>query len=319
MRFGTLAVLGLVVAVCGSAAAQETVVPLKVEIGGESGLDTRVFSAPVNVNGTDTHLLWGCGGWTIVTERFATKAGIRPQPDAQAARRLAGNDPVFLGSADTDVRLGDMRHRINIKVIKDKYAPMLLGDNIDGIVGYELARKFQWQLNPDWDKPTLVLRQPRAKLPVSPVATLDVRDQHENVWLNIKVRGVAVDVVLMPQSTDMQAGPTLQRKWDIASGKEQPDIKTLAGAVRSVQLVGKDAVEFSPTIKETDVRVILVGNANDPEDAGLAVSGLGGSLLNRFSYCVDAQAGKMYLIARTPEKKQQILLPPTRRASQPAR
>jgi hypothetical protein len=288
--------------------ADDPVIALKVEGAGGPGMDTRVFSVPLVCNGAEAHFIWGCGGWTIVSESFAEKASLKVRDDPDVAGFAAADGkPIFAGSADTDIRLGARSHRENVKVMRDKYADR----GMAGIVGYAIARQYQWEVNPDWTRPTLTLRSPGSRPTSQPVAVVPLKDDDDNLWLKVKVRGEAVDLCLIPQSTDMQAGPELQRRWDIASGKAT-DIKSFMGSIRTVMLMGKDAVELAPQFVESNVRVILVGSPKDEPNPSQR-SGLGASLLNRFIYCVDPQEGKFMILGRPRPPKATMPVPTTRR------
>jgi hypothetical protein len=117
------------------------------------------------------------------------------------------------------------------------------------------------------------------------------------LWLNIKIRNVAVDVCLIPQSTDLQAAPNLQKRWDLEHSGLKAETNSYLGNVRTVQLTGKSGVWLSPDIFETDVLTILL--ENNPN----ASSGLGQSILNRFVYCVDAENKQFSIISKVTLKE----------------
>ena len=130
------------------------------------------------------------------------------------------------------------------------------------------------------------------------MATLPLKDDRDNLWINVKIRNVPVDVLLAPQSSDIQIDPELQRKWDLQGGTETEVIGYL-GKERYRKLTGgKDCIELAGTIREHGLLVILIGDKNHPELTPSARSGLGQSLLNRFVYCVDAKRKEFRILSR---------------------
>ncbi len=97
-----------------------------------------------------------------------------------------------------------------------------------GTIGYDIASEFQWELNPEAEKPTLTIRPLGTKLAAKPIATLPLADDGERIWLNVTIRNVPFDLVIMPQASDITAGPAIQRKWDLTQGKIE-NVPTLAG------------------------------------------------------------------------------------------
>ena len=125
-----------------------------------------------------------------------------------------------------------------------------------------------------------------------PLATIPLKDENQNLWVNIKIRNVAVDVCLIPQSTDLQAAFDLQKRWDLEHKGLKVETNTYLGNVRTTKLTGKSGAFLSPDIFETDLLVILL------EENPNARSGIGQSLLNRFVYCVDTDKKEMSILAR---------------------
>jgi hypothetical protein len=293
-------VLGIIIGACGwaGAADEQTVLSLTVIGGGIGDRDARTFGVPVTLNQVKGTMAWGCAGWTVVSDSYARRCGLKIERDEETeAIRDGNNRMAFLGAANAILTVGHVSVRHLVRVMRDDLMDTNAeGKPIDGTIGYEFAKEAQWEIIPDAEKPTITLRRPGTPLTTQPVAVLPMREDDERFWLNVKVRGQAVDVILMPQSSDIQAGPDLQKKWDLASGAKL-DIKALAGEVRGVMLVGKDAVVLSPDVIETNVTMLLVGHQNDaPTPANH--SGLGGSFLNRFRYCVDPARKEFAVLER---------------------
>jgi hypothetical protein len=291
----------LLLAPLATRAADEIKIPLKVLEGDLHNRDCRVFGVPVDCAGVSTVFTWGCGGETIVSENFARKAGLRVKPDPDNAGFVDGNgNALFAGSANALLNIGGKAHDVGVWVMKDgEY-----NKGMTGIIGYNVARKHQWEIDPR--VPQLTLRPLKSALVKKPLAVLPLKDEAQNLWLNIRIRNVPVDVCLIPQSTDFQAGPDLQKKWDLAHKGEKLEVKTYLGSVRTTLLEGKSGVMFSPQLNESNVLVILL------DDNPNAKSGIGQSLLNRFVYCVDADR-KEFAIMDT------VSLEQVRATTQPAK
>lgn len=298
----------IVALVLGQFALADTVLPLEVAEGEYGPRDSRVFSLPVVCNGFQARFVWGCSGWTLMSEQYAEKCGIAPKEDPDLAEYQAGGKPIFAGSADVTLRIDQHTHRENVKIMSRAFADA----GMTGILGYNIASAYQWEINPHPKTPTLTLRPPGTKPTTQPLAVLPLKNEEENLWVSLNLRRQKCSLVLMPQSTDMQAGPELQRRWDIASGKAE-DIKTYLGRVRSVMLTGKDAVELAPGLLESNILVILVGNAKDMQSSPSTRSGVGASLLNRFTYCVDPRDQRLLILSRHAPPQ-----PATRASTQPA-
>ena len=290
------------------AAAQETVIALKVAFGQVvKDRDLRVFAMPAKVDETETQLVWGCNAFTEITQSLASKCGLDVKPDRETEQYLDGTgQPLYIGRTRADITIGGRRVTVgNIKVRRDSQ----FTKGIDGEIGYEIVALFQWELNPDPEKPTLTLRPTGAKPAGGAVATIPMKDEGDNLWLTVKARNADVAVALAPQVSDIQAAPDLQKAWDIASGQEEKH-KGLLGTQRIRKLTGaRDYVEFTPQVREGDLVVILIGDKDNPDAAPGARSGLGASLLNRFVYRVDVRAKEFTIVKR--------LGPPTGKMAQP--
>jgi len=274
--------------------AAETVIPLKLDSGGIADRDTRTFAVPVTINGKSYDFAWGCSGWTIVSESFAKQAGLKVVPDYSLESWVdAAGKPLFAGTVIVEVAFADRKTKAPLHVLKDAYTD---GKTL-GTIGYDLAGQFQWELNPDAEKPTLTLRQLGTKFPVAPLAVLPLVDDGERVWLNVTVRNVAFDLVVMPQASDITAGPTVQRKWDLTKGKIE-DVPTPAGPVRTITLGPREPVQLNKKIGETGVTIMLIGDPKAVLEPPATTNGVGASLLNRFVYIVDLKTKQMVLLSR---------------------
>lgn len=269
------------------ASFEPVTLPLTVMEGDLFNRDSRVFGVPVECAGVTATFTWGCAGETIVSEVFAKRSGLTVKPDADLAQYLdAGGRPLFLGSAVALITIAGQSLSGNVWVMRDAQT----NKEPTGIIGYQVARQFQWEVNPRARQ--ITLRPPGTPLPRKPIASIPLRDENQNLWLNVKVRNVAVDVALIPQSTDFQAGPDLQKNWDLEGAGLKVETKSYLGNVRTVTLTGKSGVHLSGDVFETDVLTILL--ENNPN----ARSGIGQSLLNRFVYCVDAEAKRFHVLER---------------------
>src|SRR5690606_29093596 len=106
------------------------------------------------------------------------------------------------------------------------------------------------------------------------------------------------EVLLIPQSTDTQAAPDLQKAWDIATGEEAD--KGVFGAQRVRTLGGaRDYIEFTPEVREPGITVVLIGDKDNPDATPDARSGLGASLLNRYTYRVDPKLLQFTLVRKS--------------------
>ncbi|CAN5492761.1 hypothetical protein BH10PLA1_BH10PLA1_16500 [soil metagenome] len=274
--------------------AADTVIPLKLDSGGIADRDTRTFAVPVTINGKSYDFAWGCSGWTIVSESFAKQAGLKVLPDEGLASWVdATGQPLFAGTALADVGFADRKVRSPLRVLKDAYTD---GKTL-GTIGYDIAGQFQWELDPDADKPTLTIRPLGTRLPVAPLAVLPLTDDGERVYLNVTVRNVAFDLVIMPQASDISAGPSVQRKWDLTKGKIE-DVPSPAGPVRTITLGPKEPVQLSKKIAETGVTIMLIGDPKSEQDLPASTNGIGASMLNRYVYIVDLKTKQCALLSR---------------------
>jgi hypothetical protein len=289
-----LVVLFLPCLLAPAAEAEETVISLKVASGTVAkDRDSRVWAVPVKCNDVETDFTWGCGWYTVVSESFANKAGLKPEKDDETAPIIAGDGKsLFLGKAKADVSFAGRRASSDVRIMRDSE----FNKGMIGTIGYEIARQFQWEINPE--KQTLTLRAPGAQVTGKTLAVIKLKDDGENLFLPAKARNTEIALALAPHASDIQAAPDLQKAWDIATGQEAEE-KGVFGGQRTRKLSGaKDYIELSPEVREAGLTVILIGNKDKPEETPDARSGLGASFLNRFIYRVDAQANMFVVVSR---------------------
>ena len=270
----------------------DTVLKMGVESGRENdhGRDTRVFTVPIACGDAKTNFTWGCGGQTILSAGFADKARVEIHPNEDLKLIVDGEGkPLFLGDATVEIILGGKPYPTTAWIMRDGQ----FNKNVPGVIGYEIAKKFQWEVDPR--VPQITLRAlgtaPKKKV----LATLSLKDDQDNFWVHVKVRGAEDDVTIMPQTPDFQVSPEMQKTWDVMRGDKQPDdVKTYLGNLRVLSLRGKDGITLNGDIFETNFVAYLL-----PEGLN-SRSAIGQSLLNRFVYSVDASKKEMVLIERVP-------------------
>lgn len=291
--------IGVTLLLLGSALAiAEVTIPLQVESGSLTvERDSRVFTVPLSINGVETRFTWGCGGWTTVSEKVARDSRLEIVADDETTdHRDPDGKPMFAGKAKAQIVFGDKAIPVIVKVQRDTAYTR----GFVGVIGCEVAAAFQWELNPHAEKPTLTLRTPGTRVEGKMLARMKMKEDQLNYWITVKARNQPVDVLLLPQSSDIQAAPDLQKAWDIATGKEEAE-KGVMGMQRTRKLGGRrDAVELTPEIQEMDIWVILIGDKDKPELTPDARSGLGASLLNRFVYRADPKLGEFVIVERVP-------------------
>ena len=268
----------------------EIILKMGIESGrvNDHGRDTRVFTIPVICGDAKTHFTWGCGGQTIISAWFADKARIEIHPNEDLKGVVDGDGkPLFLGDATVEIIIGGKSHATTAWIMRDGQ----FNKNVPGVIGYEIAKKYQWEIDPR--VPQITLRTPGALPTKKVLATLPLKDDQDNLWIHVKVRNAEDDVTIMPQTPDFQVAPAMQKAWDMdREGKPPEDVKTYLGNMRLITMRGKDGIFFSKDIFETNFPAYLLGeNPN-------ARSAVGQSLLNRFVYSVDALRKEMVLIER---------------------
>ena len=272
--------------------AEETVLKMGVESGRENdhGRDSRVFTVPVACGDARTNFTWGCGGQTIISAWFADKARIEIHPNEDLKAVVDGDGkPLFRGDATVEIILGGKTYPTTAWIMRDGQ----FNQNVPGVIGYEIARKYQWEIDPR--VPQITLRAPGALPKGKVLATLPLKDDQDNLWIHVKVRNAEDDVTIMPQTPDFQVAPSMQKAWDMDRGGQPPDdIKTYLGTMRVITMRGKDGIYFNGDIFETNFPAYLLGENPNSRSA------VGQSLLNRFVYNVDAVRKEMVLIERIP-------------------
>lgn len=286
------------------ACAQEAgqVIALKPDNGTLAGQDARTFTAPVTINDTEAQFVWGCSGWTFINESLANKLKLKvvPNKDVEGFVDPDGK-PMYLGECEADVAFGGKKTRMDLIVMREsKY-----NKQVAGIIGYEVAKQFQWELNPA--KCTLTLRPLKTGPAKEPLALLELKDESDNLSIPATLRGHETRLDLLPQTTDVQAGPELQTAWKLA--QKPADVKVYPDG-HTVLLTAEDALVLG-TVKETRIVATLVGDPNDV-GADLVHSSVGSSVLNRFVYCVDVELKQFRIMERVPQKA-----PPTRPVGKP--
>jgi hypothetical protein len=292
-----LSIATVLLATCarGAVRPREQILPMSV-IEDETGDPGRVFLLPLVCNGVQTNFELGCFGETRISESFARQCNARVYPDAELDRTHdpAGN-PIYAGSANVHIDFGGEEQDVRVAVMNCQKPEK------QGMLGYDVMRNWQWEVDPVL--PALTLRPPGTPPAKRPLAILPLRVTPIGYYLRVRIRNVSEDVSLMPASSFVQAGPALQRTWDLNSGKEiKLDVKRF-GAVRTLWLHGDDVVELAPHLRETDLPVALMDDPKHPHFQTMEENGLGQCVLNRFIYCVEPRRQQLRIIARVPPQK----------------
>ncbi|HXE56162.1 MAG TPA: hypothetical protein VN541_24260 [Tepidisphaeraceae bacterium] len=275
----------------------EQVIPLSI-VEGDPTDPGRVFAVPIECNGVKTEFGLGCSGTTRISEGLAEQihASVVP-PDRDLKRhRAPDGKPIFAGTAVISIRFGGLEGAVPVSVMKDEYCQK---SERQGLLGYDVMKAFQFEVDPT--APSLTLR-PLGTPPASkPLAILPLLRSTAAAYVKVRIRNVTADVQLMPASSYVQAGPMLQREWDLGSGKkiEPHDMEiNRFGNIRVLRLYGDDVVELGNKLRETDLPVALLGDAKNPSATTMESSGIGQCLLNRFVWCVDPRRGQLRLMSR---------------------
>jgi hypothetical protein len=276
-------------------ASGEIVLKMGVESGkiDNHGRDNRIFTIPITAGDAKTNFTWGCGGQTIISAGFAQKARIEIHPNEDLKAIVDGNGkPLFLGDASVEIFIGGKSHPITAWIMRDG----TFNKNVPGVIGYDIARQYQWEVDPR--VPQLTLRALGTAAKENSLATLPLKDEQDNLWIHVKVRNAEEDVSIMPQTPDFQAAMSLQKAWDVDRGGQQPDdVKAPLGNVRVITMHGQDGIWLNDKIFETNFLAYLL------DDSPNARSAVGQSLLNRFVYCVDISRKEFTLIERVATTK----------------
>jgi hypothetical protein len=290
-------ILSLWSLVAGAVKPQEQILPLTV-IEDEVGDPGRVFLLPVKCNGVDAQFELGCFGDTRISLSFAKQCVAHVYPDAELDRtRDPDGKPIYAGAAMLHIEFGGQEREIRAQVMKDECCQK---PEKQGMLGYDVMRNWQWEVDPI--VPALTLRPPGTPPAKKPLAFLPLRVSPLGYYLRVRIRNVSEDVALMPASSFVQAGPNLQRKWDLTSGKEiKLEVKRF-GTVRTVWLRGDDVVALTSFLRETNLPVALMDDPKKPHFRDMEENGLGQCVLNRYIYCVDPRRQQLRIMARVPEK-----------------
>ena len=291
-----LAIAGAMAA--GAVKPPEHVLPLTV-VEDEAGDPGRVFLMPLTCNGIEANFELGAFGDTRISESFAKKCDARVYPDAELDQtRDPDGRPIYTGTAMVRIDLAGQEQEVRAQVMRDECCQK---PEKEGMLGYDVMRNWQWEVDPR--APKLTLRPPGAPPARRPLALLPLKVTPLGYYLRVRIRNVSEDVSLMPASSFVQAGPALQRKWDMTSGKQiKLDVKRF-GAVRTVWLRGDDVVELTPMLRETDLPVALMDDPKKPHFTNMEENGLGQCVLNRYVYCVDPRRQQLRIMERVPQAK----------------
>jgi len=256
----------------------------------------RVFSVPVTCNQFGADFEIGCYGATRVSSSFAKRCNLQIDPDRVLDRMHdPQNKPMFDGSAMATIGIGGQERTVRVSVMKDEYCQK---PEREGLLGFDVVKDFQWEIDPV--ALTFTLR-PATTLPAKkPLYILPLRVGEDGYYLKVRIRNVTQDLALMPGSSFIQAGLSLQRAWDLNSGEKVKVDVNRFGDVRTTWLNGNDVVELARYLKETDLPVALMGDPKKPQFSTMLDSGLGQCVLNRYVYCVEPRRQQFRIMARTP-------------------
>jgi hypothetical protein len=271
----------------------EDVLRLSVADGDEHD-SMRVFAVSVRSDGHEASFVLAANGTTRISAAFAKRCGARVREDEQVTRQTdPDGKPMFDGVATVALRLGSREQDVTATVVKDAY---WVKSQRDGLLGYDVMRRYQWEVDPEG--PTLTLRPPGEPPKIKPLAIVPMSEHDGAFFVKAKLRNVVEEVALVPASSYLQAGPRLQQKWDLNSKRHLDGEAKVFGDVRVLQLSGDERVELTPEVRETDLPVALVGDPKHPERQSRSDSGLGQCFLNRFVYCVEPRRQQLRLMKR---------------------
>jgi hypothetical protein len=281
-------------------------IPLSVAYGPEHD-PGRVFSVPVECNQVKGGFELAAYGNSRLSSSFAKRCHAQVQPDESLSRQMAADGgEIFAGTAQVWIAVGGGKQRVRAVVINDRYCQT---PEKEGLIGFDVLRGFQWEVNPL--VPSLTLRPAGTAASRKPLAVLPLTLGTGGCFLKVKVRNADATIALMPGSSFVQANAALQHKWDMLSGKPaEIEAGQRFGEVRTLLLRGLDAVELTPEFRETDLYVALVGDPNRPEHSTIE-SGLGQCVLNRLVYCVDVKTHQFRILARATDDHGRSNLPAT--------
>lgn len=270
------------------AVTRQMVLPLRI-LEGEPGDDSRIFGVDVDCNGTPSNFEIGCCGQSRISESLARQCAVTIEPlMGDNIERDPEGKPVMAGAAHIRLRFAGIEQELPVGVMHDAYCQK---PEREGMLGFDIFQQFQWEVDPV--KATLTLRPLGTPPKTRPLALLPLRLDKEAFLVHARIRNRTEEMALLPASSFIQVGPTLQHVLDFNSGKAiKPEVNRF-GDVRTVWMHGDDVIELAPGIvADTDIRVAIMPGRT------VVNSGLGQCLLNRFIYCVEPKRGQLRIMAR---------------------
>ena len=263
-------------------------------LDGEQCEPMRGFGVPVICNDEPADFVMACNGPTRISASLAKQCHADVMPDEQLSHQTdAQGKPIFAGVAKIRLRLAERESQVTATVVNDAYCQKT---EKQGVLGFDLVKDQQWEVDPS--AATLTLRPAGEPPQTKPLAIVPLKEHDGAYFVKVKARNVMAEVALVPASSFIQAGPDLQRAWDLNSKKRLDiNVKTF-GDVRVLRLGGRDAIELAPDLRETDLPVALIGKDDHGPQTNAASSGLGQCLLNRFVYCVEPRRQQLRLLRR---------------------
>jgi hypothetical protein len=277
-----------------AAIRREQVIPLSLCDGSKPTDPLRPLMVPVECNARAGMFELGGYGRTRISESFARACGIRAGADDFADAQVdPDGKPVYAGGSSARLKIGDLEQPVNALIVTDDHCQK---SETQGVIGADALRAFQWEVDPG--AMTLTLRPPGTPPKRKPLAILDTKSTPSAWYVRVRVRNASEEIAISPGSSFVQAGPKLQKAWDLNSGKALDlDVKQF-GNVRVFWLRGEDNVELTKDLKETDLPVCLMGDPKHPDKKVPTDSGLGQCVLNRYVYCIDPKRQQFRLLAR---------------------
>jgi hypothetical protein len=272
----------------------ERVLPLSLCEGDTPTDPLRALMVPVECNGKSGSFELGGYGRTRISERFATSIGADAEPDEFTRTQVdPEGKPVYLGGAIVRLKLGDFEQEVNALVVTDDHCQK---PEKQGVIGADALHAFQWEVDPG--AATLTLRPPGTPPRHKPLAILQAKPAAAGWYVRVRVRNASEEIAISPGSSFVQAGPKLQKAWDLNSGKPLDLEVKQFGNVRVVWFKGQDTVELTKDLKETNLPVALMGDPKHPEQKVPTDSGLGQCVLNRYVYCIDPKREQFRIMSR---------------------
>jgi len=253
----------------------------------------KVFGVPVECNGVTDQFAWKTIGATQISESFARRCKIKVVPFGQDPPLAPEVRQFCAGTAVADVKFAGQSFHIKALVLRDE---LCQDAERNGCLGFDVASAFQWTWNPA--VPAITLRPPGSKPATQPVATAPMRVYGECFWLTVTIRNEPVEVRILPMASCVQADQELQHKWDMSSTRPVEVRHDRFGSVRYIELHGKDTVAIGKDLAETDLIVLLAGNARNANAGPKTSGGLGLNFLNRFVFTVDPQTHQFMVFSR---------------------